>query len=179
MSDDPAGETGSDDVPGSDVPGDGAGEISGEAEELVSRHMLMALAVGLIPVPVVDIAALIAIQLRMLGRLAVLYDVEFSEQVGRSLIGSLLGAGGSFLATKTTTRFLFRFVPVGGWLAGAVSASVFAGASTYAVGKVFIQHFESGGTFVTFDPEMVRDYYAQQFERGSAEVAKGFPAANT
>ena len=47
-----------------------------------------------------------------------------------------------------------------------------AGASTYAVGKVFVQHFESGGTFLNFDPEDVRDYYAEQFEKGKAAAAK-------
>ena len=36
---------------------------------------------------------------------------------------------------------------------------VIAGAA-YAVGKVFIQHFASGGTFLTFDPEKVRAHYA-------------------
>jgi hypothetical protein len=42
------------------------------------------------------------------------------------------------------------------------------------MGKVFIQHFESGGTFLTFDPQQVRDYYAQQFEKGKEEVSKSF-----
>jgi uncharacterized protein (DUF697 family) len=151
-----------------------AEEYRVEAEQIVGRHMLMALAVGLVPVPVADVAALIAIQLRMLARLSNLYQIEFSEEVGRSLLASLLGASGSFLATATTRRLLFRLVPIGGWVAGAVSASALAGASTYAVGKVFVQHFESGGTFQTFDPDVAREYYEQQLEEGSAEVAKGF-----
>ena len=37
---------------------------------------------------------------------------------------------------------------------------------TYAVGKVFIQHFESGETFLTFYPEKVKAYYAEMFEEG-------------
>ena len=47
-----------------------------------------------------------------------------------------------------------------GTIASGVSTAVFAGASTFAVGKVFIEHFESGGTFLTFDPERVLEYYA-------------------
>ena len=43
---------------------------------------------------------------------------------------------------------------------------VFAGASTYAIGKVFIQHFESGGTFLDFEPAKVRAYFSQQFDKG-------------
>jgi len=45
-----------------------------------------------------------------------------------------------------------------------------AGASTYAVGQVFIQHFESGGTFLDFDPEKVKGYFAEQFEKGKLAV---------
>lgn len=158
---------------GSDASNVTSAELTAAAELLVRRHMLMALAVGLIPVPVVDIAALLAIQLRLLARLSDLYGVEYSEDVGTTLVASLLGAGGSLLATATTRRLLMRFVPVGGWVAGAVSASVFAGASTFAIGKVFIQHFASGGTFLTFDPDKVRDYYTQQLELGTVEVSRG------
>jgi hypothetical protein len=41
-----------------------------------------------------------------------------------------------------------------------------AGAATYAVGKVFIQHFESGGTLLNFNPDSVRDYYKQELQKG-------------
>jgi len=52
---------------------------------------------------------------------------------------------------------------------------VVSGAFTYAIGKVFIQHFASGETFLTFDPEKVRDYYTEMFEEGkkvAAEISK-------
>ena len=29
------------------------------------------------------------------------------------------------------------------------------------MGKVFIQHFESGGTFLDFDPDKVRSYFSK------------------
>jgi hypothetical protein len=32
--------------------------------------------------------------------------------------------------------------------------------------KVFIQHFESGGTFLDLDPDKVREYFKAQFEEG-------------
>ncbi|MCP4106117.1 MAG: hypothetical protein GY749_11350 [Desulfobacteraceae bacterium] len=52
---------------------------------------------------------------------------------------------------------------------------VAASASTYALGKIFIQHFASGGTFLTFDPEKVKAYYAEMFEDGK-KVAGQKPA---
>lgn len=164
---------------GEGLSGDASLEFHDEADQIVGRHMLMALAVGLVPVPVADVAALVAIQVRMLARLASLYEVEFSDEVGRSMLASLLGTGGTVLAAVTTRRFLFRLVPIGGWVAGAVSASAFAGASTYAVGKVFVQHFEGGGTLQTFDPDQARGFYEEQLSEGTAEVAKGLGSMPT
>jgi uncharacterized protein (DUF697 family) len=154
----------------------GASALTGKnADRIVQRYMVVALAVGLVPLPLVDMAALTALQLRLLSRLAKEYKVEFSKQLVTSLVGSLVGAGGSVLAGQSSTRLILQFVmPPAGWVAGAASTAVFAGASTYALGKVFIQHFDSGGTFLTFDPEKVREYFGEQFKVGSAEVRESF-----
>jgi hypothetical protein len=47
---------------------------------------------------------------------------------------------------------------IGGFL-GIFVVPGFAAASTWAVGKVFIQHFASGGTFLDFDPDKVRAHF--------------------
>ncbi len=47
-----------------------------------------------------------------------------------------------------------------------------AGSMTYAVGRVFLQHFESGGTFLNFNPEEVKEHYARLFEEGKKVVAE-------
>jgi hypothetical protein len=52
--------------------------------------------------------------------------------------------------------------------------ALLGGASTYAVGRVFIQHFESGGTLLTFDPAKVRDYYTHQLDTGHKRIAESF-----
>ncbi len=145
-----------------------------EAEQIVMKYVRAAMIVGLVPVPVVDMAALMAIQVRMLSRLSKLYGVEFSDELGKSTIGSLVGAGTSLLASATSSRVLSRLIPLTGWPVIAINTSFFGGASTYALGKVFIQHFDSGGTFLTFDPEKVRQYYAQQLAEGNVEVRKSF-----
>lgn len=149
-------------------------QTDSSAEQLVRKHMMAALAVGLVPLPLVDVAALTGIQLRMLSRLSAIYKVEFSEQLGKSVIGSLLGSSGSVLASTASTRFILQLIPLGGWVAGIVSTAVFAGASTFAVGKVFIEHFSSGGTMLTFDPEKIRKFYTQQLAQGAVEVHNSF-----
>ena len=147
---------------------------SKEADEIVKRYMLAALGVGFISLPVLDMAALTAIQLALLSRLASLYKVDFSRQRGKSVIASLVGGSTSTLASLASTRFILRLVSVPGWIVCTTSMSVFAGASTYAIGRVFIQHFDSGGTFLTFDPDRVRQYYAEALARGRDELQSTF-----
>ncbi|RLC10806.1 MAG: GTPase, partial [Deltaproteobacteria bacterium] len=67
---------------------------------------------------------------------------------------------------------LTKFVPAAGMTLGVVSMPIVAGATTYAIAKVFVQHFASGGTFLSFDPEMVKDYYAQMFKEGQKVAAE-------
>jgi uncharacterized protein (DUF697 family) len=150
------------------------GGVTGNPEDTVKRYMVIAMGSGLIPIPIVDMAALTGVQLQLLSQLAKHYRVEFSGELGRSLIASLLGGTTSVVASTTVFHFLARFIPVSGWLVGAMSTALFGGASTYAVGKIFIQHFESGGTFLTFDPDKVRQHYAQELEKGREEVRQTF-----
>ena len=144
-----------------------------KANKIVQQHMLATLATGLVPLPLVDLALLVGIQLNMLHRLAKLYEVEFSSHIATSMIASLLGGGISVSLSSTITR-LVASIPIYGRIIGYASTAVFGGASTYAIGKVFIQHFESGRTLLTFDPQRVREYYAEQFAQGTNEVKHSF-----
>ncbi len=72
--------------------------------------------------------------------------------------------GGSFAPSLTFS--LIKCIPFLGLAGGMLTMSITAAASTYAVGKVFIQHFASGGTFLSFDPEKVREYYQEMFKEG-------------
>ena len=141
------------------------------ANEIVKRHTVGSVFVGLLPFPWVDLVVLSGIQIDMLRSLAGLYNIEFSQHRGKSLIAALIG-GTAPVSFSSNVFSWVKTIPVYGQLMGMASMSVFAGASTYAVGKVFIQHFESGGTFLTFEPQKVADYYAQQFDLGKEKVEK-------
>lgn len=145
------------------------------AEKVTKGFMLGALGIGLIPVPLIDAAALTALQLQLLSRLAKIYKVDFSSQRARAAIASLLGGAGSTLASLGTRRLLLKLVaPVPGWIVGTTSMSLLAGASTFALGRVFIMHFESGGTFLTFDPDRVRKFYTESLAHGREELEVSF-----
>ncbi|MBF0303651.1 MAG: DUF697 domain-containing protein [Desulfamplus sp.] len=141
-----------------------------EANHIIKNRMIASVGAGLIPFPVVDIVALTGIQLDAVRALCNLYNVKFSKDMGKSAITSLTG-GVVPVAIGPWVTSLAKTIPVVGQIMGTISMPIIAGASTYAVGKVFIQHFESGGTFLTFDPEKVKEYFQDEFEKGK-EFAK-------
>src|SRR5690606_16937809 len=60
-------------------------------DALVRKHALAAAGVGLIPLPAVDFLALTGVQANLLRKLSAAYDVPFSEELGKKLVGSLVG----------------------------------------------------------------------------------------
>jgi uncharacterized protein (DUF697 family) len=138
------------------------------AMQVVNKHALFAGGAGLVPVPLFDLAAIAAVQLRMLSRLGKQYDIPVSHERGKAAISALLGSIiptslGYGIAANVMTR-----IPVVGSVLGMFTVGAFATASTYALGRVFIQHFESGGTFLDFDPAKVRAYYHEEFRKAQA-----------
>lgn len=132
-----------------------------EANAIIQNHVLLSMGAGLIPVIMVDIFAVSALQLDMINQLCGIYNVDYSETQTKAIVTSLTSStlarvGGS----------LVKMIPGVGSLLGGVTVSVFAGASTYALGEVFKKHFESGGTILDFDPQRVRKMYKEKFEKG-------------
>lgn len=141
------------------------------ANDLVKKWMWWTMGAGLIPVPFVDLAAVSGVQLKMLSDLSKLYDVRFSENKGKAIISALLGSVVPNSLAVGGIGSMLKMIPLVGTIIGGVSMSLFSGAATYAIGKSFIQHFESGGTFLDFDPVKVKEYFNTQFEEGKV-VAK-------
>ena len=145
------------------------------AEEAVDSAVRWSFGFGLIPLPIVDLAAISTVQLRMLRSLCDVYGEPFSENQGKALISALLGG---IVPTKLAwgpIRSLLKAIPVVGPLAGAAAMPLFAAASTYAVGHTFIHHFESGGTLLDLDPAKLRDYVAKQYREGRDSLLGGKP----
>jgi uncharacterized protein (DUF697 family) len=142
-----------------------------KAYSTIKKHAMGAAAAGLLPMPLVDIAAVTGIQLNMLSSLAEQYGVPFQEERGKAIVSSLI-AGLATPGLGVALGSWIKLVPVVGQFVGAFAVSIFASAATYAVGKVFIQHFASGGTFLDFDTDKVREHFKAEFEAHAKEAAK-------
>jgi uncharacterized protein (DUF697 family) len=150
------------------------------AVRLVNRFSGWSAAAGIIPLPIVDLVAVGGIQLQMLRRLAEIYDVPFSENRGKSVIASLAGSiipvgAGSVAASGIMSAL--KFVPPLGMTLAAVTMPAVSGGATYAIGKVFIQHFASGGTLLDFNPGDYREFIKKQPRKPRAAAAEGRSSA--
>jgi uncharacterized protein (DUF697 family) len=142
-----------------------------KALKAVKNYMWWSMGAGLIPVPFVDLAAVSGVQLKMLAEISKTYGVQFHESREKAIIGSVIGSivpGGIACGVAGS---MLKAVPLVGSVVGATTMVLTSGASTWALGKVFIQHFESGGTFLDFNPEEVREYFKAQFEEGRKMAA--------
>jgi hypothetical protein len=61
-----------------------------------------------------------------------------------------------------------KVLPGVGTFFGAGTLPLMAGAVTYATGRMFIAHFESGGTLIDFDAVALRSAFAAKLAEGKA-----------
>jgi uncharacterized protein (DUF697 family) len=142
-----------------------------KAMHIVKRYMWWSMGAGLIPFPLIDIVTVMGVQTKMISEISKVYEVEFHESRGKALFGSLVG-----FVVPSTLSFgslcpLLKAIPIVGTLIGTPSMALFCGGTAYALGKVFIQHFEAGGTFLDFEPEKVKEHFRKQFEEGQKVAA--------
>ncbi|MBT5902112.1 MAG: YcjF family protein [Opitutaceae bacterium] len=122
-----------------------------QARDLVNQHLGLSLGAGMIPMPIVDVVAISGIQLKLITELSRLYDVPFTRHRAQAILLSLFAGVGSFSLATGVFGSLLKTLPGAGSLLGAATLPVTATALTYAVGHVFIEHFETGGTLLDFD----------------------------
>jgi len=140
-----------------------------KAQPIIKRHVVFSMGAGFIPIPIVDIAAVTAVQLDMLRQLCKLYDQDYNDSSGKAFVGTLAGNTLSRIAAHTVGS-VFKVVPIIGSALGGLTVSAFSGATTYAIGQVVAQHFASGGSMEEFDAAELKDFYQEQFQKGKEVV---------
>ncbi len=140
----------------------------GEKEQLalqtVKRYMWFSSGAALIPVPFLDIAGILVAEMKMIAELSKIYDIPFERSSAKAVVGSLLG----YILPEAFSEGLFgsllKAIPGIGGLVGIPSFSLFVGAYSWALGRVFIMHFEAGGKLLDFDAAAVKEHFRAQFE---------------
>ncbi len=115
------------------------------SDEIIDNYALYAAGAGLIPIPIIDLVSISAVQYKMIKKLASNYPhVVFNENKTKSVLAAIVGGMGS-LELGIFTRILFKSVPFFGPIIGGTAVSGFAYFSTKSIGQIFDDHFASGG----------------------------------
>jgi uncharacterized protein (DUF697 family) len=132
-----------------------------DVDDIITSHLIYSMTAGAIPVPLVDFIAITAIQIDMIKQIANFHDADYDMDKGKSLASSLVGSS----LTKIGASAI-KSIPGVGTLLGISSQVVLAGASTYALGKVFDSHFSENKSLVDFDIDTMKKKYSQFMEKG-------------
>ena len=116
-----------------------------QANSIVERHTAYAAVGGIIPVPIANVASVTAVIVRMVKRLSDLYGIPFERDRARAIVVGLMGGAMPTGLGAVTTSTLFYVVP-GSGLVGLAVSSIAAVACTRSIGRIFVEHFESGSS---------------------------------
>ncbi len=140
---------------------------SKNVENIITTHVVFAMTAGAIPLPVADIVAVTAIQYDLIKQIADFHNVRYDENSGKALASSLAGAAVSRLGASA-----IKSIPGIGTLLGIGSQMIMAGATTYALGKIFDSIFEKGGDLEGVNAESLREQYREFLAKGK-DFARG------
>jgi uncharacterized protein (DUF697 family) len=143
---------------------------SNRAAMLLNDYTVASMTTGLLPIPLADVAALTGVQFRMIHKIGKLYGEKIPTHRAKTLITSLVG--GSTPLASLSAASMIKLVPGFGTTAGTVGMVTMGGASTYALGRVLIRHYESGRDLDQFSAASVRDWFAEELEAGSRLVKR-------
>ena len=138
------------------------------ADLIVDQYATYAAGAAIIPLPVFDMVAIGSLQLKMVAALAKQFNVPFNDDLGKSVIAALLGSVTATRLGSGVAGSLLKTIPVIGAIAGALAVPAVAYGVTYAIGRVFVMHFESGGTLLTIDANATRERFQSELAKATA-----------
>lgn len=130
----------------------------------VSRCASYSVVAGLVPIPILDNLAVGSVHLEMVREIALCYGVPFSSRRTALVISILLWGLGIPSLARWTGHKLLSGIPLVGGLAGWAGSAAMTGAVTYAVGKVLVYHFATGGNLFNFDAEKARAFFVATYK---------------
>lgn len=141
-----------------------------KASAIISNKCKWSAAAGFIPVPYLDLAGLAAVQVKMVSELSELYGKTVQQEAIRTTVATLLGTLTTAGLAAPVAFTTVKIIPGLGSIAGGLSLGALGAAATYAVGKVFVNHFEGGGTLANFSVDKVKEDLKSAFTSKSAKA---------
>ena len=122
-----------------------------EAMRIVYRYMGISAGAALIPVAGVDVAALAGIHIALIKELCEHYDIDFTEHTARNVLIRVAASVVPGTVGSIVGRKILGMLPVANAVFGWTLMSAGSAAFSYGIGRLFIEHFEGGGTLLSLD----------------------------
>ncbi len=130
-------------------------------DKVVATAAALSAVAGAEPIPGAAMPVLLAAQVKLVLRIAAIYGEPMTAHQARELVATVF----SGMAVRYAAREVAKMVPVAGWaVAGAMCA-----ASTFAIGRVAAEYFESGKTLKPREIEALYRLFSRQ-ARGAGET---------
>ena len=146
--------------------------IRSRGEELAKLYANWAAASGGIPVPLIDMAIITGVQVKLVASLAKLYGVSLSKHRARTALLSITGggtavaAGGVAKLALPGTISLFGSASksaIGfGTVLGSIAIGAFAYSSTILIGSLFMDAFEKSISFSKKEVDNIAEKYSKE-----------------
>jgi uncharacterized protein (DUF697 family) len=143
------------------------------AMKVVKTWSQWSVAAGIVPVPLMDVALVSGIQVKMIYDLCQIYNVPFEKKSALAVASGLVGGSLSAGVARIAGEMALKTIPY----VEQVLQPTLSFATTYSMGYVFVKHFENSGTLVNFDASKMNMYFQEQFEKSKKLFSKKQAAA--
>lgn len=109
--------------------------------EVVVQHTTLAAGSMLIPIPGLDVATELAVQVRMVKKLCELYQADFTLSSAREVITGITGS----LSIGALSTAALRYLSFASYFAGSLPSAGLTAAYTYTIGERLLERLELYG----------------------------------
>ncbi|MDR2579144.1 MAG: YcjF family protein [Chitinispirillales bacterium] len=134
-----------------------------EVEKALRKSVYSVMGIGVLPLPFIGAAATTTANLLLVRKLAKLYGIEFKEGAAKNIIVSVTGAAAGAIAAPVLATAIIG-VPLVGFPLAVGSQTITYGMTTYAIGRMFISHFERGGGFIGANIDAMKEDFSTAFK---------------
>ncbi len=142
-----------------------------QANSIIRKYALFGTAAGLIPSFGLDVAALTAIQVKMIRDLADVYEYDVNDQMIRMTITTGVTALAGRLLTGIATSITRAFSPLKFLIGGATQAAL-SGFTTAEIGKIYQARLSSGENPADITVSEIVDHIVTQVQEGKWNPTK-------
>lgn len=136
---------------------------SAKVEKAIRDSVYASMGIGIVPLPLFNVAAVTGSNLNLARKLSDLYGVEFKEGVAKKIIIAMTGASAGVLASPIVETALIG-LPLIGLPLAIGTKPILNGTATYAIGRMFVTHFERGGSFIGANVDAMKEDFSAAYK---------------